>query len=139
VVAGVRLARRNGVSPAQWLARAPVVGRDVVEGLLDVEGAGPVVQAHKEVLRLLTEGIDGLAAWRNFHAADFVSIYLLEGYGDVRECRLANRGVEEVGEPVLEEVTRAEYELRRTPSTRSSSQNAQKAKFAEIIFQNLGE
>src|SRR5215212_2113526 len=32
------------------LAPTPVVGRDVIEGLLHVEGASPVVQAHEEVL-----------------------------------------------------------------------------------------
>jgi hypothetical protein len=95
------------VQPRQdRLASAPIVGRDVVEGLLDVEGARPVVQAHEEVLRLLAEGVDWFAAWGNVHAADVVAVHLLEGYGDVRECRLADAGVEEVGEPVFEGVAR---------------------------------
>jgi hypothetical protein len=95
------------VQPRQdRLASPPIVGRDVVEGLLDVERARPVVQAHEEVLRLLAKGVDGLATWRNVHAADVVSVHPLEGYGNVRERRLADALVEEVGEPVLEGVAR---------------------------------
>jgi hypothetical protein len=97
--------------PRGELAPAPVVRRDVIEGLLNVEGAGSVVQAHEEVLRLLAEGVYGFATWRNVHAADVVPSYLLEGYGGVRKRRLAYRGVEEVGEPVLEGIMRVAVAL----------------------------
>jgi hypothetical protein len=80
------------------------VGRDVRYGLLNVEGSGTVVEADVEVHALLSAGVDGLAARLHLYSADVVPVDAFERHGYVRQRRLADASVEEVGEPVLEGV-----------------------------------
>jgi hypothetical protein len=87
------------------------VGRDVVYGLLDIQGPGSIVQPHVEIYALLSAGVDRLAARLHLDAADVMTVHALNRNGYVRQHRCAVGVVEEIGEPVLKGVTRVAVAL----------------------------